>query len=346
MATVSIGVTFAKNHQWHTNEVDLIKSIRKQIDRRFPYTQNLLINTTWFGPQFDNNEYLRFETITSNKKFENLFLLSSVDPVMLNPDQIDVIYKKSGVANMYKLGNFDGELRFTFPLTLLPGYFKKYQPSEVRLQNIKHLFLNYNRKPRDHRVELVKALIKSDLSQDGIVTLGKMNETYCSFQGPIPCLTSHEPIDNDDGHQDVDDFGILNDIHTLGNMDLWNTHFLNVASETEFLPWNDMYISEKTWKPMIGMRPFVINGQTKIYKYLRDNGFRTFTHYFKNIDLENISEYQVHQSIISAIKFLKNLSHNQRWNLYQQMLPDLEHNRRRFYEFAAEQQYYINHLFD
>lgn len=346
MSTASIGNTFAKNHQWHQDEVDLIKSVKTQIDSRFAYTQNLLINTTWFGPQFDNEGYRRFETITARQKFENLFLLASVDPVMLNPDQIDAIYKKSGAANIYKLGNFDSEFRFTFPLTLLPRYFKKYQPSEVRLQNIKYLFLNYNRKPRDHRVALVKALLDSDLSQDGIITLGKMNDIYCTLQAQVPHLMLHEPTGNNDADCDTDEFGISNDIHTLGNIDSWNNHFLNIVSETEFEPWNDMYISEKTWKPMIGMRPFVINGQTKIYQYLRDNGFRTFTHYFGDIDLENIPEHQLHHSIISAIKFLKNLSHQQRWDLYGQMLPDLEHNRRRCYEFAREQQHRINHLFD
>jgi hypothetical protein len=106
-----------------------------------------------------------------------------------------------------------------------------------------------------------------------------------------------------------------------------------------------MFITEKTWKPIIGLRPFVINGQTKIYKYLRSNGFKTFTHYFKNIELENILEYQLHNSIIDAIKFLKTLSKDEIICMYKDMLPDLTYNRQRFFEFADEQKCQMENLF-
>jgi hypothetical protein len=141
------------------------------------------------------------------------------------------------------------------------------------------------------------------------------------------------------------EFGIPHDIHSLGNMQIWQQHFLNVVGETEFLPWDNMFISEKTWKPVLGLRPFVINGQTKIYQYLRDQGFRTFEKYFNNVELENIPEYQVHDSIVAVIKYLSSLPKDELISMYQHMLPDLLHNRRHFAEFSQTQCCRINNLF-
>ena len=123
-------------------------------------------------------------------------------------------------------------------------------------------------------------------------------------------------------------------------MDIWQHHFLTIVGETEFNPWDNMFITEKTWKPIFGLRPFLINGQTKIYKYLRDNGFKTFTHYF-DVELEDVKEFQVHDRIIDA---LKSLSNKNLIDMYSDMLPDLRHNRDRFFEFAKEQKIKIDNL--
>ena len=107
-----------------------------------------------------------------------------------------------------------------------------------------------------------------------------------------------------------------------------------------------MFITEKTWKPIIGLRPFVINGQTKIYKWLRDHGFKTFNNYFDGIKLENIPEYKTHDSIIDVITYINSLSKQEILSMYKNMLPDLVHNQQRFFEFVAEQKYKINNLFN
>ena len=136
-------------------------------------------------------------------------------------------------------------------------------------------------------------------------------------------------------------FGIQHDIHSLGNLDLWQRHFLTVVSETEFLPWDPTFVSEKTWKPIIGLRPFVINGQSKAYQWLQARGFRTFNHLWPG-DLDTATEHNTHAGIASAIQWLstQNLS-----ELYQQLLPDLEHNQQRYWEFCQEQHQRVRNLF-
>jgi len=320
MTTQFIGVTFPSSFQWHDEEVDVVNSVMAQINNNFPNSKNLLINSTWLGPQFDNGEYEKLLRLTTSK-IDNVFLLSSITPMFLNAEQVDNILNLLKNPVLYKIGHFDGtKYEFNFHAAkILPKHFKIYNTHEVVMQDATHIFLCYNRKPREHRVDLVKKLIDHNLKEHGIVTLGE---------------------------NQIDTFvDIPDDLHSLGNLTIWQNHFLTVVNETEFLPWDNTYVSEKTWKPIIGLRPFLINGQGKIYKWLRNRGFRTFNHYFNGIELEDVKEFEIHGSIISVIKYLTTLDKTEIVAMYNNMLPDLKHNRDRFFEFAIEQQYKIDHIF-
>jgi hypothetical protein len=344
--TVSfVGTTFAANSDWHQDEKNLIANIKLQIEQAFPNSENLLINTTWFGPQFNNTQWSTYQQLISKQQFDCVFLLAAADPVFLSPDQIKNIQLDTQ-AKLYLLGHFDSEYYFNFHSQVLPKYFVKYSTDQLELVDLKYTYVNYNRKPRDHRSDLVNQLCQEDLLKYGVVTLGKQNNIYSKETVPSQHLTLNETPNDAVGNWGLDmSFGIPHDIHSLGNMQIWQQHFLNVVGETEFLPWDNMFISEKTWKPILGLRPFVINGQTKIYQYLRDQGFRTFEKYFNNIALENIPEYQVHDSIVAVIKYLCSLSKDELISMYQLMLPDLIHNRNRFFEFSTEQTHKIGTLF-
>jgi hypothetical protein len=331
MTTESIGTTFPTYFQWGKNERELIKLVKQQIQDHFPHSNNLLINTTWFGPQFNNDEYTKFLKLCKQQLFDQLFLLAGVDPVCLNQEQIDHCLKLSGAKHLYLLGNFDTKYQFNFISTVLPAYFKEYTQSQCEMVAIDHVFLNYNRKPHLHRIKLINLLEQQQLLQYGTVTLGNRYTL--------------DEIPNQGNWGMSMDLGIPHDIHTLGDLTIWQRHFLNVVSETKFDPWDPMFITEKTFKPILGLRPFVINGQPKIYQYLRDQGFRTFNHHWPHIELEAVNELQVHDAIVQVIKYLVELGKEQLQAMYSQMLPDLLHNHKRFSDYANEQKNKINHLF-
>lgn len=345
MTTNFIGTTFPPSSDWHEDETQLIQCIHDQIDLAFADSQNLFINTTWFGPQFNNNLWSQYKTLIQHQEFDCLFLLAAADPVFLNQEQIDSMQKETNTT-LHLLGHFDSPYYFNFHSQVLVRYFKKYTNQDLIMHTPKHVYVNYNRKPRDHRSALVNNLIKENLLDKGVVTLGKQNNVFSQEVEPAQCLTLNETVDDAVGNWGMGmEFGIPHDIHSLGNMDIWRNHFLTVIGETEFLPWDNMFISEKTWKPILGMRPFVINGQTKIYKFLRDQGFKTFNQYWSHVDMENSSELEVHNNIIQVIKYLCELDPQQLTSMYQNMLPDLEHNRERFFEFAKKQRCKIVNLF-
>ena len=345
MSTTFIGTTFPKSYQWHQDEVDLICSIQRQIESQFTNTQNLFINTTWFGPQFDNGQYAKFQKLVSqNQRFDNVFLLAAADPVFLNADQIAQLAVDCGAQHSFLLGHFDTPYNFNFHSRVISKYFKTYQLEELMLEHPRWLYLNYNRKPRDHRAQFVEKLFENDLQHLGIITLGKDHPNY-NKSNIVPQELNLNESPNDGNWGMSMEFGIPHDIHSLGNLTIWQQHFLNIVGETEFFPWDNMFISEKTWKPILGLRPFVINGQTKIYKYLRDQGFQTFNHYWPQVDVEGATELEVHDTIVQVIKYLQELDPADLQNMYQRMWPALTHNRNRFWEFAKEQKYKIENLF-
>ena len=347
MSVQFIGTTFAQNSQWHVDEKTLIDSIIAQINKHYSQSKSLLVNTTWFGPQFDNGEYQKFLALTNNEKFDKLFLLAAVDPVFLNADQIQSVFKQSGATELFLCGHFDSKYQFNFHTLVLPKYFHSYSDSDLKMTSPDYVYVCYNRKPRPHRIDLVQALVNNNLKQFGIISLGKNNSTYSNTnQEDLYFLLDEDPEDfAKEGNWNLPmNFGIPHDIHSLGKMDIWKRHFVNIVSETEFWPWDNLFVSEKTWKPILGLRPFLVNGQTQVYSWLGNHGFKTFEHYWP-VSVANLPEYEVHQSIVNVITYLSKLSKRELGDMYNDMLPDLLYNRERFFEFAKEQQYKVNHLF-
>ena len=341
-----IGTNFPNSWLWSIYETRIIDSVNNQIARKYPKQENLFINLTWFGPQFDNGQWEQYQKF-KNRKFDNLFLLSTVDPAMINHGQIDDIRASLGNPQLFKLGNFDTEYHFNFFTPILQQHFAKYSDEQLLLTECKWVYINYNRKPRQHRVALVNQLIDQDLVKHGVVTLGKPNEIYDKDPNNLLFLSVGERCEDyvKHGHwygPEPDEFGIPHDILSLHNMEYWQHHFLNVIGATEFNVWDDIFVSETQFKPIIGLRPFVINGNVRTYQWLRNNGFRTFNHYWPEFDLEN-SEI-IHQELTRLIKHLCSQEKQQLVELYNIMLPDLYYNRNRFWEYSTEQQNKINRL--
>lgn len=346
MTVYYIGTTFPPSSDWYEDENLLILNIKKQIEQSFSGGDNLFINTTWFGPQFNNSLWQEYQQLASKQKFNRLFLLAAADPVFLNTTQIAQLKEDTCASELYLLGHFDGSYYFNFHSQVLTRYFTPYCTNDLIMTAPNFIYLNYNRKPRDHRSDLVNKLTSEKLLSCGIVTLGIKHNIFSKDIVPSQHLTLNESINDAVGNWDMSmEFGIPHDIHSLGKLDLWQQHFLNIVGETEFFPWDNMFISEKTWKPVLGLRPFVINGQTKIYKYLRDQGFKTFNHYWPQVNLEDVAEYEVANSIVQVVKYLKSLDFETVQSMYNDMLPDLLYNKERFFEFANEQQYKMEHLF-
>jgi hypothetical protein len=340
MSLEFIGTGFPVSHDYGVEERHCWATISQQIQEKFPDQKNLLISLTWFGPQFDNDGWSDLIALKNQQEeFDNLFLVATVDPPYLNVTELQEVKNLANALCVYYLGNFDGPHQFNFFAPVIAEKFTRYSDEEILLQNLKYLYVNYNRKPKSHRVDFIQKLKTENLFSDGVVTLGKEKESdpYISIG------ETHEKYLELGNKPDVWSFGIPQDYYSLHNMDVWKHTFLYINAATEFNPLNNLFCQQDTFKPMIGLRPFVINGVQKTYRWLRNNGFRTFNHYWPHI---NIEHGDVHDTLIELVKFLKEKSPAELLHMYQDMLPDLHHNQQRFFEFAKEQQYKMEHLFD
>jgi hypothetical protein len=347
MSVTFVGTSFSETEPYGLAEKNCQTNVLNQIEKAFPNSKNLLISTTWFGPQFTQHncfwdEVLEFKN--KNIQFDNVFFLSTVDPPMIFDNEIRQVKNSVDAMCVYLLGNFDSTYQFNFFAPVLADKFVKYSDAELMPNSFKHLFINYNRKPRTHRVEFVNKLRNTGLDQKGIVTLGQKEPGWAEGV-EYQCLTLNE--NQSDwvhlgNHPDHWGFGIPLDNFSLHRMDIWASSFLYINGATEFDPNNDLFCQQDTFKPIIGLRPFVINGVQKTYRWLRHHGFKTFNHYWPHIDIEN---GDVHHTIIELINFLNNQTQQDLLLMYSDMLPLLHYNKERFFEFAAEQKNKINNLF-
>jgi hypothetical protein len=129
---------------------------------------------------------------------------------------------------------------------------------------IEKLFLSLNRKEYPHRNFFLDLLDENNLADLGFVSRPSQ---------PIGKL--HYNVDPHDGERNIQ---FPNDIYGLGDADVWRKIFLNVVVETT--KHSNVFLSEKTWKPIIGLRPFLILGDYKLYPKLKENGFDTFDDLF------------------------------------------------------------------
>ena len=233
--------------------------------------------------------------------------------------------------NVTYIGNRLGQHYFSFWVDFvyenLSGY-TQFDPYNFN-DEIKP-FMCLNRKPHRHRVELTNLLEKRNLSTLGHVSIG----------GERVFLQTD--IINPEGDKAVSgDIGITNDISTLGHPHNWNSHFLNVVTETT--TYSDVFITEKTLKPILGKRPFIILGDYNLYKLLQDWGFDTFddlfgtgyntTNYEKRIDW-----------IINVITDI--VKENNFKDMLNDLKPRLEHNYENFIRIAKINRKNIDNLLD
>lgn len=213
----------------------------------------IFINTTWL--EIDNE-------IKSLPKSKTAILYSGPDweNTVCRADQNNYIDKK--FKSVVRIGNTYGDNYFSFWLDFVLEHLDSYTNFDPYNFEIEKTFMCLNRKPHSHRVELIDKIER--FISDGHVSLG--------IDPPIQL--DKDVVNKTGDNAVVGELGITNDITSLGHEDNWNSHFLNIVSETTIH--TNVFLSEKVFKPIIGRRPFMILGDNRIYDVLHSWGIDTF----------------------------------------------------------------------
>jgi hypothetical protein len=116
-------------------------------------------------------------------------------------------------------------------------------------------------------------------------------------------------------------------IHDLG---LWQRSMLHLVNETVFYD-HKLHLTEKVFKPIVALRPFILVAAPGNLAYLRRYGFKTFSRWIDESYDNVIDPSQRLDLIASEVAKFCAMPMTTLHALYQEMLPVLEHNKQHFY---------------
>jgi len=272
---------------------------------------NAIINSTWYDDRYHAKVTERLRTNPVHK----LALISFMDPAILQPSWFQ------GLADqIYCIGYYKGAGEIDLWAMIMHEYFQ-HDPALTTGQQIIRPFLCYNRKPHWHRVRLVDQLRADGCETSGVVTLG---DASGKAQMALPHDVTPSCIAPNPG---TEQYGIGNDIMSLGNIEIWNQCLLNVVTETVYDVDNAWFVSEKIYKPLVGLRPFLVYAPNGASAWLQHIGVEPYMR-----DFADISDLDLADPACMA-PFLKVLCQQTSGYLqqkYRDLLPKILHNRHQF----------------
>ena len=192
-------------------------------------------------------------------------------------------------------------------------------------------YLCFNRAPREHRSYLVEKMLKNNLIEDAIVTHCEAN--YYDNVGGAESTPWNYFIDVDLEYLKkfiplvYDIQNIKNENPNKLNVSAQLQCYFNVVTETHLdQDSTRMFYSEKTFKPITCLQPFILVGQPFSLKYLKDMGFKTFSDFIDESYDETINNVERLDKIIDVVKKIYSMSQAELNDMLYNMLPILEWN--------------------
>ena len=192
--------------------------------------------------------------------------------------------------------------------------------------NKKYLYLLYNRVPRENRIFLINELIEKGLFEFGAISLNckknfvkpqyMSNTTFDFILNNCPFYTNKK-VNLD-----------INQAAGIVVIDYEKT-FLSIVTET-LIDKDTLFISEKTWKPIIMGHPFIIYGNQNTLKYLKGLGYKTFDRWIdESYDLEEDTIARC-KLIVKEIEKISKYSIDKLKDIREDMYEICEFNRKYF----------------
>ena len=107
--------------------------------------------------------------------------------------------------------------------------------------------------------------------------------------------------------------------------DLHHKSLISVVTETNFIS-NDVFITEKTWKPIGNKHPFIIVGPYHSLYYLKQKGYKTFSDFFdeRYDDIENPSARLM--AIVKVCRDIEDWDFNRKRDFFNETVGITEYN--------------------
>jgi hypothetical protein len=286
-------------------------------------SQCVTISSTWYSQDYHDQVLLQLARDPPDK----IALYSFLDPAIPRPE-----WFQEFDCEIHCIGYYPGPHAIDAWALIMDQYFQ-HQQSNCSGDGIDTPFLCYNRKPHWHRQRLIQQMAKQGCLDHGIVTMGdadgspRIHGTYL-FTG-----SSIAP------NAGVEQYGIPNDIMSLGPIELWDRCFLNVVTETVFDVDQIGFASEKIYKPIVGMKPFLVYAPNGARLWLDRVGIENFTQDFWDISDWNPADPE------HLVLFLKDLIKQPKSYFQTKFLlleEKIKFNHDRYQNYIKEQKQKVN----
>lgn len=281
-------------------------------------------------------------------------IYSRIESIGLNPNS--VIFASGGlnVKEMHKQYCIENNIQHPIDVVALNMWEhavarnpRGFPETKYTIGEKEKTYLSFNRISRPQRVALVSHLFEKGFIENG----------YCSF-----LMGSYNNTPFLHSVQSMKDYlstslykryysAVMRNLHTLplllnvadrnsninyhidGDDKYYRNSRFSIVTETFFFklisPKYDevsIFLSEKTFKPMVGKHPFINMNRPHTLKYLRSMGYRTFSPWFDEAydDIENDEQRLL--AIFNEIDRLCSLTQSE-WNAIEKdIAPIIEHN--------------------
>jgi hypothetical protein len=244
-------------------------------------SSTVLVNSTWYQSDSHQETLNYIKTLAPSR----IVLVAMLDAPIPQPDWFNSVCN-----HVDGVGYYPGSGHIDFWALLANKHL--VPPTDVTADYIDTAYMCLNRKPHWHRRQLYQRLTTMNLLDQGLVSMGIDGDT------PARIIPNDNNAECDIApHIGRDQYGISNDIVSIGNLHNWRRCFINIVTETEFDINRTYFVSEKIYKPIIGQKPFLVHAADGAHAWLTDRGFLPYTADFTEItDLDlcvanNIPEF-------------------------------------------------------
>lgn len=241
------------------------------------YTDNsrtVIINSVWYTNEYHQQVIAELRELRPT----HVFVVA-----MLDPPIIDLTWFDELQCNVQGIGYYPGPGYLDYFAVFADRFFQSLD-QDILLDSSKFdcAYMCLNRKPHWHRLRLYQGLDSAGVLDLGIVSMGgeppmRLLQDDCEGQDIAP----------NGGRQQ---YGIANDIVSVGNIANWQRHFVNIVTETIWDIELNNFLSEKTFKPILGLRPFLLHAPNGGVECLHSRGFESYVNDFKDITDANLCE--------------------------------------------------------
>jgi hypothetical protein len=235
-------------------------------------SSTVIINNTWYS------DWAHAQTVESLKENrpDRIVLVAMIDAANCHADRFQEF-----ADDIRSVGYYAGPDEIDFWALAVKRWIRIPDGDLLDHGTVDTAFMCLNRKPHWHRQRLYDAIVAAGIVDQGLVSMGARIDGELA-QRSLPQDTGVSDL-NLNPNPGVEQTGIVNDIMSLGHPDNWRRIFLDVITETQFNLRRTRFVSEKIYKPIMGMRPFLVHARDGAVPWLTQRGFEPYVADFQDI---------------------------------------------------------------